>query len=71
MAVREQYDANVQTLFSEAAGQRLRGALTAAVRIGIEGQVDGARTVTQLPKLPAVEVRSHRAGDVAKPRLPQ
>ena len=69
--VRQQYCANAQALFSEATGKRLRGALTTAIRIGIEGQVNGARTVTQLLKLAAVEVSSHRAGDVAKTCLPQ
>ena len=42
-----------------------------AVWVGIKGQIDGSRTVAQLPILAPVEMISHRAGDVAKTGLPQ
>jgi len=45
--------------------------LAAAVGIDIEGEKDRARAIAQLTKLVSVEMRAQRAGEVAKPRLPQ
>ena len=51
--------------------EALRGLLAAAVGVGIKGQIDGSRTVAQLPKLARIEMGSQRAGDVVKAGLPQ
>src|SRR6202158_4513340 len=51
-------------------GQLLRRLLTAAVGIGIEAEIDGARAVAQLLKLTGVEMGSQRTGDVVKTGLP-
>ena len=45
--------------------------MAAAVPVGIEGEINGARTVAQLLKLVSVEMRAQRAGDMAKICLPQ
>ena len=45
--------------------------MAATVRVDIEGEINGARTVTQLLKLVSVEIRAQRAGGVAKTCLPQ
>ena len=55
----------------EPVGERLRRLLAAAVGVGIKGQIDGSRTVAELPKLARVEMSSQRAGDVVKTGLPQ
>src|ERR1700687_4259100 len=52
-------------------GQLLRRLLAAAVRIGIEAEIDGARAVAQLLKLTGVEMGSQRTSDVEKTGLPQ
>src|ERR1700730_3624988 len=49
----------------------MRRLLASAVWVGIKGQIDGSRTVAQLPILAPVEMISHRAGNVAKTGLPQ
>ena len=71
MAVGQRDGANVYALLGEPAGKRLRRLLAAAVRVGIKGQIDGSRTVAELPKLARIEMGSHRAGDVVKAGLPQ
>jgi len=43
----------------------------AAVGIGIEAEIDGARAVAQLLPLTGVEMGSHSASDVMKTGLPQ
>jgi hypothetical protein len=63
--------ARVYAVLSESAAKRLRGFLAATVYIGIKGQVDGSRTVTQLSILAQIEMSSHRAGDVMETGLPQ
>ena len=70
VALGQRYGTHIHALPSEPAGKRLRRFLTAAVRIGIKGQVDGSRTVAQLPILVHAEMISHRAGDVVKAGLP-
>ena len=45
--------------------------LAAAVLVGIKGQIDGSRTVAELPELACIEIGAHRAGDVVKAGLPQ
>src|SRR5260370_11696377 len=52
-------------------GEALRCLLAAAVAVRIQGQIDGAGTVTELPKLARIEMGSQRAGDVVKAGLPQ
>jgi hypothetical protein len=39
--------------------------------VGVKGQIDGSRAVTQLPNLACIEMIPHRAGEVAKTGLPQ
>ena len=51
--------------------QLLRGLLSATVGIDIDGEIDRARTIAQLLKLESAEMRAERAGEVAKPCLPQ
>ena len=45
--------------------------MAALVGIDIEGEIDGARAITQLAELVCVEMCSQRTGDVVKARLPQ
>ena len=52
-------------------GQLLRGLLSALVGIHVEGEIDGAWSLTQLLELVSVEMRAQRAGHVGKTRLPQ
>jgi hypothetical protein len=52
-------------------GELLRGLLTAAVGIDIEGEINRARAIAQLLKLVSAEMRAEGAGKVAKARLPQ
>jgi len=49
----------------------LRRLLAAAIGIGIEAEIDGARAVAQLLKLTGVEMGSHRTRDVVEAGLPQ
>src|ERR1700693_2919821 len=51
--------------------QLLRRLLAAAVGIGIEAEINGARAVAQLLKLTGVEMGSQRTGDLVKAGLPQ
>ena len=71
MTLGQEDAASGDALRPEPACQPLRCLLAAAVGIGIEGEINGSRAVAQLPKLAGVEMRSQRAGDVAKTRLPQ
>ena len=71
VARRQRHSAYVYALLAESAGKRLSRLLTTTVPIGIKSQVDGSRTVTELPVLVSAEVISHRAGDVVKTGLPQ
>src|SRR6202022_814326 len=52
-------------------GQLLRRLWAAAVGIGIEAEIDGARAVAQLLKLTGVEMGSQRTSEVVKTGLPQ
>ena len=56
---------------SETSGQLLRRLCAAAVGIGIEAEIDGARAVAQLLKLTDIEMGSERTSDVMKTGLPQ
>src|SRR5258708_4913365 len=71
VAIGQRDSANVHALLSEPAGERLRRLLPTAVRVGIKGQINGPRTVAQLPILVHIEMISHRAGEVVKTGLPQ
>ena len=51
-------------------GELLCSLLTALVGIHIEGEIDGARTISQLMELIGVEVCSQRTGHVLEARLP-
>ena len=57
--------------FPETSGEALCCLWAAAVAVRIKGQIDGAGTVAELPKLVRIEMGSQRAGDVAKTGLPQ
>ena len=59
------------SLRTETKCESLRGLLSTAVGVDIEGEVNGARAVAQLLKLAGVQMRAQGAGDVAKTRLPQ
>ena len=63
--------ANVYSLRPEPARKRLRSTPAAAVRISIEGQVDGPTAIAQLLELTRVQMIAQRAGDIAKTGLPQ
>ena len=69
MAIGQEDAASDDALRPETMCELLRGLLAAAV--DIEGEVNGARAVAQLPKLVSVKMRAQRASDVAKTRLPQ
>ena len=71
MAIRQEDVASDDTLRAQTLCELLRGLLAAAVPVGIEGEINGARTVAQLLKLVSVEMRAQRAGDMAKICLPQ
>src|ERR1700683_215263 len=70
VALGQRDSASVDALLSEPAGQRLRRLLTTAIRIVVEGQIDGSRGVAEWPKLARIEMGSQRAGDVLKSGLP-
>jgi hypothetical protein len=55
----------------ETIGKLLRGLLTATIVVNIEGEINRALVVAQLPKLAGVEVGAQRAGEVMKTCLPQ
>jgi len=71
VAIGQEDAASDDALQPETMCELLRGLLAAAIGIDIEGEVNGARAVAQLPKLVSVKMRAQRAGDVAKTRLPQ
>jgi hypothetical protein len=48
----------------------LRCLLTAAVAVGIKGQIDRTGSIANLVKLTGVEMRPQGAGNVAKTGLP-
>ena len=54
MAIGQQDAASGDPCAPKTIGQLLRGLLAAAVGIGIEGEINGARTVAQLLKLAAL-----------------
>ena len=70
MAIGQEHAASGDALGAETTCESLRGLLATAVSIDVEGEIDGARTVAQLLKLAGVQMRTERAGDVAKTRLP-
>ena len=56
VAVGQRYGTHIYALLGEPAGKRLRRLLTTAVAISIKGQVDGSRTVAELPELARIEI---------------
>ena len=44
--------------------------MTAAVLVGVKGQIHGSRTVAELAELACIQVGAQRAGDVMKSGLP-
>jgi len=71
VALGQEHAASDDALHVQTLCELLRGLLSAAVGVDIEGEINGARTVAQLLKLVSVEVRAQRAGSVAKTCLPQ
>ena len=70
MACGQHDAASEDAVRSETIGQLLRRLWAAAVGIGIEAEIDGARAVAQLLKLTGVEMGSQRTSDVMKTGLP-
>ncbi len=56
---------------AEAMGELLRGLLAATVVVDVEGEINSARAVAQLPKLVGGEMGAQRTGGIVEPRLPQ
>jgi hypothetical protein len=54
---------------AKAVGQLLCSLLSALVGVDIEGEIDGARAITQLPKLGVIQMGAQRAGRVLKTGL--
>jgi len=71
VAIGQEDAASDDALRPETMCELLRSLLAAAVGVDIEGEIDRARVVAQLPKLVSVKMRAQGAGDVAKTRLPQ
>ena len=71
VARRQENAASGNTSRPETIGKLLRGLLTAAIGVNIEGEINRALVVAQLPKLVGAEVGSQRAGEVTKTCLPQ
>ena len=71
MAIGQTDKANSDVSLTETPGEALGRQRTAAIAVGIKGQIDGSRAIAQLLELVRVEVGSHRAGDVLKTCLPQ
>jgi len=71
MTLRQENPTCGDTVRGETTGQLLCSLLAALVRIDIEGDMDGAFALTQLPDLVWVEVCTQRAGHVVESRLPQ
>ena len=70
MAIRLRDQASADASLAERSPEALRCVLTAAIGVGIKSQIDGSRTIAQLPKLVRVEMTAHGAGDVLKAGLP-
>src|SRR5438552_2529436 len=71
VARRQEDAASSNTSRPETICKLLRGLLTAAIGVNIEGEINRAFVVAQLPKLAGVEVGAQRAGEVMKTCLPQ
>ncbi len=54
---------------AKAVGQLLCSLLSALVGVDIEGEIDGALAITQLPKLGVIQMGAQRAGRVLKTGL--
>jgi hypothetical protein len=54
---------------AKAVGQLLCSLLSALVGVDIEGEIDGALAITQLPKLDVIQMGAQRAGRVVKTGL--
>jgi hypothetical protein len=63
--------ASGDTLRLETMCQPLRSLLAAAIGIGIEGEIKGARALAQLLKLIGIEMDAQGTGEVVKAGLPQ
>src|SRR5580693_7861332 len=70
VALGQRDSASVHALLSEPVGKRLRRLLTTAIRVVVEGQIDGSRGIAELPKLARIEMGSQRARNVLKSGLP-
>ena len=68
--VRQLHAPRRHPLRPEAPRHALRRVLATAVGGGIESQIDGPHTVTQLLKLARVEMGTQRAGDLVESCLP-
>ena len=71
MALGQEHTASREALRAKTLCELLRGLLAATVGIGIEGEINGARTIAQLLKLASVQMCAERAGNLVKARLPQ
>ena len=71
MALGQEHAASGDALRAQTLCELLRGLLSTAVGVDIEGEINGARTVAQLLKLVSVEMGAQRTGDVAKTGVPQ
>ena len=71
VAIGQEDAASGDALCAQALCQLLRGLLATAVGVDIEGEINNARTVTQLVKLFSVEMGAQRTSGVAKTCLPQ
>ena len=71
MTLRQENATCRDSVRDEATGQLLCSLLAALIRIDIEGDIDSAFAVAQLPELVWVEVCTERAGHVVESRLPQ
>jgi len=58
VALGQKHATRSDTLRPETMRELLRGLLPAAVGIGIEGEINGARAIAQLMKLVSVEMRA-------------
>ena len=71
MAIGQENAASGDALRAQTLRYLLRGLLSAAVGVDIEGEINGARAFAQLLKLVSVEMGAQRTGGVVKTRLPQ
>src|SRR5580704_11360104 len=68
---RQRYTSRGYTLRPETTRYLLRRRLAASIRVGIEGQIDRSRAITNLEKLACIQMIPQRASDVMEACLPQ